>query len=336
MNNNDTQTAKVTPERLKKIMAQVNNMLAKADDPSCTPAEAEQNRNRAEVLMARYRLDEASLSAVDKAMLGIKVQRARWTVCPIDSEFAMVYRYLVSAVINHTECEAVLTYDWSANVIVADTFGYESDLMYGERLWASIRIAFSTRLEPKHDGSLSDGANVYAMRMAGMERGRIGEVMGWGATSAQRVTSVFKRHCRDNDIDGSIVLGKGNSVKTYRNSFAEGFRDELIMRLWRMRQAAGSQDIVVKDRHNNVLEAKYEAYPRMRPVPVDHQVEPTGGISHADCPKCARAKSGYCRDHLWLKPSTAYRADNTNYRAARAGREAARSIDLGGTAGIDR
>jgi hypothetical protein len=335
MSENQTHEA-VSPERLKKIMAQVNNMLAKADDPSCTPAEAEQNRTRAEVLMARYRLDEASLSATDRAMLGIKVMRATWKVCPIDSEFQLAYRYLAAAVIQHVEAEVVMKYDWNTGWVVADVFAYESDLMYGDRLWAGIRLAFGQRLEPQVDHSLTDAENVYNMRNAGMERGRIGEAMGWGAKAAQKVTKVFKDECARRGESGSVVLGKGNNVKAFRTSYAEGFRDELVMRLWRMRQAASSQDVVLKDRHERVVEAKYEAYPNLRPVPKDRQVEPKGGISQADCPKCERAKSGYCRDHAWLKPSTAFHADRTNYAGLRRGREAARNVDLGGTSGIDR
>lgn len=49
-----------------------------------------------------------------------------------------------------------------------------------------------------------------------------------------------------------------------------------------------------------------------------------------DCAKCQKAKSGYCRDHSYLRPSTArYRETAWNPAGERAGRSAARDVDLG-------
>ena len=49
-----------------------------------------------------------------------------------------------------------------------------------------------------------------------------------------------------------------------------------------------------------------------------------------DCTKCKSAKSGYCREHQYLKPSTGRgRPMAYNYEAASMGRDAARTVDLG-------
>ena len=326
-----------SPEKLRKIMAQISNMLAKADDPSCTPAEADQNRERAEVLMQRYRVQEAELSDVERAMLGIKVQRALWRVCVMDSEFAQQYRTLASYVVAHIDAKAVFKYEWDENGTgwyVLDVFGFESDLMYGEKLWNGIRLAFGSRLEPKHDPSLSEGANVYAMRNAGMERARISDAMGWSPkTGPFKVSKVYKAECASRGEDANVLLGKGNSVKQFRADYANSFCSEMWSRLSRMRHAAGADSValVMANRKEQVEEAMYEAYPNLRPKPVKRIGEEQGR-----CPKCAAAKSGYCRAHSWLRPSRSSRSTGYSAAGAERGRSAARSVDLGQSRSLDR
>lgn len=339
MNDNTARDhSKVSAEKLRKIMAQVANMLAKADDPSCTVAEAEQNRNRAEVLMARYRLEESQLSAVDQALLGIAVKRAVWRMCPMSSEFERNYSALASYVVNHIEAEAVLKYvndDNGGTWLAVEVFAYESDLMYGEQLFNSMRLAFASKLEPKRDPSMSDAANVYAMRNAGMERRRIAEVMGYPATSGPgKVSKEFKAECARRDEDASDLLGKGNSMAAFRADYATSFVNVIWQRLATMRAAAGadSAGLVMADRHDKVREAIWTAYPKMRPstAAATPYKAPNG-----DCDRCKAAASGYCRSHAWLKPS---RARVSTRRGSAAGQErgraAARSVDLGQSRGL--
>ncbi len=337
MNDNSARTEKPSAEKLRKIMAQISNMLAKADDPSCTPAEADQNRERAEVLMRRYRLEESEMSAEDQTLLGIAVKRARWTVCPYSSEFSHQYRALVAYVVNHIEAECVMKYD-NGN-IVAEVFAYESDLMYGERLFNSMRLAFSTRLEPKVDADATEAENVFILRNAGMERRRIAEVLGWSPKSGPfKASKLFKEECERRGEDANVLLGKGNSVKNYREQYANSFVVEVWSRLARMRATAGadSAGLVMADRHEKVREAMYTAYPNLRPNPVT--TTKRIGEEQGECPKCAKASSGFCREHAWMKPSRARSSSGPayNHAAAERGRAAARSVDLGQSSSLNR
>ena len=307
---------KVSPEKLRKVQELVNNLLARADHPTTPAPEAKVSRERAERLMAQYRIDEANLDAVEKARMGIKPTHRVVRVYPLGSEFSMQYRTMLAYIVNHVEATAVsiLPEDgW----VVWDVFGFESDLAYAEMLWASVRIAFQQRLEPEHDGSLSDEENVFRMRNAGMERGRIGEVMGWGGEGTQgpnKVTRVFKRACAERGVDAKAVTGKGNNMKTFRHSYAEAFASEIWNRLWELRTARGQMSgaVVLANRADEVKEFMYTVYPQMRPRPVD----PNAPVAKQRPMRFRKAKE---------RP--------VNWNAARLGQQAARTVDIGGVGG---
>jgi len=76
-----------------------------------------------------------------------------------------------------------------------------------------------------------------------------------------------------------VLTGKGNSVKLYRESFAESFVVGINERLYFMRINSGvnsTGELVLVNRKENVDEAFYNAFPNLRPKPAGTGVATTG------------------------------------------------------------
>lgn len=330
---------------LDGILTKVRALLATADHPNTPPAEADTARNMAEALMFKYKIDELNLAAAQKAAGIANALAPVWRtikVCDAYGEFESFYRQMASSIVHHVGGRGVLktvrketaTADGSmaSHEVILDAVGYESDLRYAEMLLLSVTMEFGKRLEPKYDPSLSDQVNAYLMRSAGMEGRRIAMAIYGRDDKALRpkVRGMFKAEAIARGEDPTPLLGKGVNVKLFRESFARGFDQELWSRLNMMRAARGEgeQGLVLADAKHSVDEAFYTKYPQYRPSTAP-ALPPQPGQSQ--CPKCAAAKSGYCRDHQWLKPrkSDYVQVDRTAYQR---GTTAARNVDLGSVA----
>lgn len=331
-------------ENLDKILEQVRNLLARADHPNTPAPEAELSRARAEKMMAKYRIAEATAVAH-----GEVVMAPEWRtmfICNLDSEFRNHYAGIARAIVEHVGGRSRFhtAYDEALGDYVyrMDVVGYVSDLRFMEVLLSTSMLAFSTRLEPKYHPEESPESNAYRMRLAGMERRRIADILlGTAGTvnemkaKNRKVTAFIKAGAKEAGADASEVLGRGNSVKTYRTSYADGFWYEFTSRLARMRIQSGLEgnEIVLSNRADNVDEAFYEKFPEYRPAKAAGAVGgATAGWARSECEKCQKAKGGFCRDHSYLKPRAA-KDRPFNHLAASKGRQAAREVNLGGKGG---
>jgi hypothetical protein len=199
-----------------------------------------------------------------------------WGICEQSSPYYNEFYWLFASCCTHAGVR--MTYAWGPDPdndgkrsLIGKLVGYESDVRFATMLYATLRMQFSSRLEPVVDPDLSDEDNVYNLRSAGIERIRIARLMGWGDTNSAcaRVTNVYKRAC---DVRGEdpVLTGKGNSVSLYRKSFARAFCARIDDRLFRARTTAGvgnAGELVLASRKENVDEAFYEFFPEMRPKP---------------------------------------------------------------------
>jgi hypothetical protein len=330
----------VSQTKLDDMLRKVQALLARAEHPNTPVAEAEASRAKAEVLMFKYRIDE-TLTVQGSTVPGFIPEWRMFPLCDYYSEFQDIYRSMAATVVHHVGCQAVYRavtvdngdgttrYEWQAEVV-----GYASDLRIVEVLYTACRLAFATKLEPKYDGTKTDQENAYAMRSAGMEGWRIAEAIYGRKDKALRpkVRAMFKAEALRLGEDPTVLLGKGNSVKLFRESFAKGFELEIWRRLNAMRTARGAEEtgLVLASREEAIKEAFYDRYPQYRPV----KVAGTGTVGYVSptesCAKCQKAKSGYCREHSYLRPSTR-QAPKENYAAYDRGKQAARTADLGPT-----
>jgi Protein of unknown function (DUF2786) len=325
-----------TNERLKDIIRKVQALVRKADDPAATPQEAESFRMGAEALMLKYRIEESQLTAEEKVAAGIAVVWEMFPVCAVDSEFVSTYRGIANTIVSHFEIRGVhrLQNIDGVPMHVIEVVGYESDLQFFELLFTEAAMTFGKRLEPKYDSKLSDQVNAYLMRSAGMEGHRIAMAI-YGKDDKHlrpKVRKMFETEALLRGEDPKPLLGRGMNVKQYRRSYAEGFDYEFYSRLSRAKFAAAQQEtgLVLASRKDQINEAYYERFPMYRPQAAPSgSLHSVGFVSHENCPKCKAAKSGYCRDHGYLKPSTRLYTDRTNHTALRRGRAAAHEVNLG-------
>lgn len=411
----------VSNQKLEAMLRKVRALLAQADHPNTTPAEAQTFRAKAEALMFRYRIDESQLAAAGDT--SIDVQWSYVDVCNLGNEYRHFYEGIFERVAEHVGCRwhrefadvEVVEEGVRRRAVRMHYVGFPSDIRIADALFTAAQVAFATRLEPKYDPELSEQENAYHMRKAGMEGWRIAEAI-WGTrgkmvccdkrdhwrtcvsceagrhdscelpsyndSNLYKARRLFKKEALERGEDPSVLLGQGNSMSVYRESYANGFYWELNQRLYHMRQSRGesSTELEIGGRKERIDAAFYERYPQYAPPKAaigfgpeddssdedeertyrcphcEEEVErlvskcphcsrsiewPSGiGRSHArgtysdpraDCEKCQKAKSGYCRDHAYLRPSTArYRERSHNYAGEAAGRAAARSVDLGG------
>lgn len=319
----------VSAEKLESMLRKVQALLATADHPNTPPHEADTARNMAEALMLRYRIDEATMGPADPS--GLNPVWKNIVICDASSEYALSYASIMRYVVHHCGCRMKLA---RADVdgqrcYVAEVVGYPSDLSMTNMLWTSMMLGFQVKVEPKYDRSLPERVNAYNMRKAGMEGRRIALAIYGRDDKALRpkVRKMFKDESLARGEDPAMLLGKGNSMESYRASFAKGFTDETRYRLSSMRASRGESGIglVLASRGENVNEAFYVKYPDTRPS----QSSSAGYIDpRANCPRCKAAKSGYCREHSWMKPRMV-RTSARNEQGYQQGATAARTVDVG-------
>lgn len=343
-----TDSAPTAEDNLEKMLRKVSALLAQADHPNTGPAEADTFRAKAEALMYRYRIDEAMLAQAPG--VGTKAEHPVWhsfNICRFTSEFDNHYRLMAQSACHHVGVRYVqrteTVYDDQTGngetYYVAECVGYASDHRIVEVLFLSMSMAFQQRLEPKYDSSLSEATNAYIMRSAGMEGWRIAKAIYNDDAKSLRVKvrKLFKEEAIARGEDPTVLLGKGNSVKAFREDYAGGFVATMRSRLRNMRASRGENEtgLVLAGRLETVNEAFYERYPQYRPA------APEAGPYRAPnfgCKKCAKAKSGYCREHGWLRPRYRKVGRSLNAAAYDRGSDAARTVDLGSGGGhrIDR
>ena len=330
---------------LDSILRKVQALLAKAESSEFSE-EAEALRQKADTLMFKYRIDETMAASAAVGQVRTDQPKPVWRtifVSRLSSEFASTYRYMAAVALGHVDARSASSYvsnpdDNDQTWLTMKAVGYESDLRYAELIYTSMHLAFASKMEPAVNPEKSDAENAYNMRSAGMEGRRIAALL-WGDDSKPnrvKARRLFAQHAASIGEDPSVLLGRGNSVSAYRESYASGFETEMSARLYRMRISHGdSGEMVLASRKDAVTEAFYAEYPNRRPGPTAQPGRSIGGRD--TCDKCKKAKSGYCRDHQHLKPSQA-RYVERNYSAAGAarGRVAARSVDLGASKGGNR
>lgn len=323
----------------EKKTRQIALLLERANHPSTPPEEANACRAKADAMMLSYQID-AALVEQGQAQQDKPV----WTtvyVCRLDNEWRNFYEHLFRATMAHIGVEGVAENEHSEEDgfrwRVYQVVGFNADIEMFQLLWSSIQLEFSRRFEPSYDKDLSPAVNAYLMRIGGMERKRIAAVMfpGWTTMNemkarTRRVTKLIKEGAAELGESAEDVLGRGGaSIKTHRLSYANGFVHTLSrrMRMLRAERGADERGLVLVSRKERIKEAMYDRYPYMRPSPASTRAI---GEEQAKCEKCAKAKSGYCRDHQWMKPSTARSSGpRLSYTAYDRGSAAANQVDLG-------
>jgi len=263
-------------DKFDKILSQVRALIAKADSTD-HEGEEELLRAKAEQLMLKYRIEEAlvfekaigTADAITPVWLTIQMQS-------IGSDYYTHYSRIAGAILRHAGGRGVISHDYESNRVVLKAVGFSSDLRYADLLITSCMLEFGKRLEPKVDVNASDEENAWNLRSAGWTRKRIArELLGpWDTENEmkaknRRITAMIKRYGEKIGEDPNVMLGRGNNMNTYAESYADGFVNTINHRLWRMRQQAQEMEggaLVPVSRAEAVDEAYYAQYPQHRPT----------------------------------------------------------------------
>lgn len=125
------------------MLAKVRKLLAKAEDPAATEAEAETYTAKAAALVAAYGIDAALLAADDPGTDPVEDRRI-----PLDAPYAADKADLLGAVALRLRCQVIRIRSrgpegtgWTLHV-----FGHRSDLERAELLFTSLLLQASTRM----------------------------------------------------------------------------------------------------------------------------------------------------------------------------------------------
>lgn len=129
------------------LLARVRKLLAKAEDPAVTEAEAESYNTKAAELIARYGIDRAMLAAADAGTDEITTIKIG-----IDNPYSRDKAGLLCNIAHPLRCRALL-HRWGQNVSAVTVFGFRSDLERVELLFTSLLLQATTqvtRVRPEH------------------------------------------------------------------------------------------------------------------------------------------------------------------------------------------
>jgi len=317
--------------KLDAIMRRIRGLLAKADSTTF-PAEADSLRAKAEALMAQYRIEEITGAPVG----GIDVKWTTVPVCDLRNEFRSFYTSLAATIMNHVGMRGIQKLGEDGNWVI-EMVGYESDQRFFDLLFTSAQLEFGKRMEPKYDPNESDQVNAYRMRSAGMEGRRIALAI-WGKDDKSlrvKARNLYRKEAEALGEDIEALSGRGNNMAGFRASYADGFLNRLYYRLFDMRTSLGeqSQGLVLAGRKDAIDNAYYDRFPHLRPSTTP---SPAWKDPRDNCERCQKAKSGYCREHAYMRPSYAQpRGPRHNSAAASRGRSAADRVDLGARGRLD-
>jgi Protein of unknown function (DUF2786) len=308
-------------DQLLKTISRIQKLIAKADDAGCTPEEAASFRAKAEELIRQYRIQEEDLLAQDPT--SYEPIMHSFFLHAFRSPVGHGYREMAATIAFHTGCLAVSTYQRDG--VWMNFVGYESDVRLAEILYASAMIVFQRRVDPKVDPSATAQDNCYTLRSAGMLRREVAVLVFGDNTPALRskVQRLYEAACKAKGETPQVEGGV--NAKDYRVAYADGFNSQLRRDLWRARDAADSAagPVVLHGRSERVQEAMYRFFPDLRPsdepVPANDKPIKYKGPTKRDLDRAYRRTS-----------SPAARAGQ------RAGREAAKEVELDGPARAKR
>jgi len=125
------------------MLDKVRKLLAKAEDPACTPAEAEAFTVKAAALIAKYGVDRALLAAADPTS-----DRVGDRVLDMPAPYAIDKCGLLAGVAGELRCQCVRRVSRAGGhkAFAVHLFGYASDLERVELLFTSLLVQASQAL----------------------------------------------------------------------------------------------------------------------------------------------------------------------------------------------
>ncbi|SEF27552.1 Protein of unknown function [Amycolatopsis pretoriensis] len=139
-------------------LERIRKLLAKAEDPAVTEAEAEAYNKKAAELVARYGIDQAMLAASGAASDDIGTLKI-----PMNDPYSRDKASLLTSVAYPLRCRTLL-HRFGQKVDSVTVFGYRSDLGRVELLFTSLLLQASTQLTRVRPDGFFPGESLAAYR----------------------------------------------------------------------------------------------------------------------------------------------------------------------------
>ena len=157
------------------LLARVRKLLAKAEDPAVTEAEAESYNNKAAQLIARYGIDRAMLAAADAGTDEITTIKIS-----MDNPYSRDKAGLLTNIAHPLRCRALL-HRWGQNVTAVTVFGFRSDLE---------RVELREELRPALEELSERDRQILVLRfVAGKTQTEIAAIIGVSQMQISRLIS---------------------------------------------------------------------------------------------------------------------------------------------------
>jgi hypothetical protein len=139
-------------------LERIRKLLAKAEDPAVTEAEAEAYNKKAAELVARYGIDQAMLAAAGASADDIGTLKI-----PMNDPYSRDKASLLTSVAYPLRCRTLL-HRVGQKVESVTVFGYQSDLGRVELLFTSLLLQASTQLTRVRPDGFFPGESLAAYR----------------------------------------------------------------------------------------------------------------------------------------------------------------------------
>jgi hypothetical protein len=174
------------------VLDKVRKLLAKAEDPACTPQEAEALTAKAAALIAKYGIDQALLDAREQ-----RRQVVGNRLVELAAPYLREKAYLLHVVAAALRCRSIRLERRAADGLRVSVhlFGFESDVAGVELLFASLLVQAARGLlrEP-----VPDGQQAAAWRRSWL--------IGFGSAVQQRFTAAASRPAEPEAPGTALVL----------------------------------------------------------------------------------------------------------------------------------
>lgn len=250
-----------------KMLDKVQKLLAKADDPAVTEAEAASFRAGAERIMREYRIAEEEAYQRGETDLSELIE-IELQICRYRSDHLATFSDMFWYAARHAGVRSATRY--REGYFVGVLVGFAPDVRYAEMLFLSASLEFAANMDPQRIDGEEERLTAYRFRNAGRTRREVA-VMLWGygvdrsVAAHQKVQRWYEEVAAERGTP--IVAGRGVSRADYVKVYAAAFSSRFAQRLRLARDGSDGIGgaVVLANRAERVDEEFYRRYPHLRP-----------------------------------------------------------------------
>ena len=329
-------TTEIPADAPENIIRRVQSLLERAAHAGTDEHEREVCQQKAEALMAKFKLDRAMLNfqrkgkrvnepvhrVYDKLNLAdnAAMQTNRDWKEEVGIEFAI--KHLRQDIYSHAGCRY---YETGAEFNVV---GYEEDIFYADMLWTNVFMDVTQNLFPRWNNEIGFDANVFYLKNAGFSWPQVREI-GLANNARDRSGALtydnagsklrtgYNRHAKK--VGFVKPKEQPRNPNLYRRSMVDGYASRLRARLYELKQSS-KMDVGKEGELALVQDADYlqeylwTLFPHLRPKEyTEEELE------------AMRQENANIKPTRYRKPPKAREADP---RAWQAGHDAANRVKL--------